>query len=326
VLAGNDRFIAPIAQALAACGQTSQTLTELGLPHAVTASTPAVPGTEDKLLGAGIDRAVGLVAATDSDTANLAVVAMARRVNPVLTVVMRQNKAFNRLLVDASQPALTFVQSNVMVHEVLQALTTPLLDRFLDQLRHADPALAREASVRLEAAVGTLAPAVWTFECRADRPGLAGALQEAGRTLTIAELMIDPRDGQTPLQVVPLMRVRRTVSAWPPQAVASRRGRGWSAGEPLLRHASPVPGSRLGWPVSDTDLLQILPDPATALAAGDAVLFAGAEEVEHLQERFAWDSGLIAFVRDGVEPPRSAVFRWLAARRARAAAPVSPRP
>jgi hypothetical protein len=94
----------------------------------------------------------------------------------------------------------------------------------------------------------------------------------------------------------------------------------------LLRHASPVPGSRLGWPVSDTDLLQILPDPATALAAGDAVLFAGAEEVEHLQERFAWDSGLIAFVRDGVEPPRSAVFRWLAARRARAAAPVSPRP
>jgi len=326
VLVGTDRFIAPIAQALAACGQTSQALTELGLPHAVTASTPVAPGTEDSLLGAGIDRAVGLVAATDSDTANLAVVAMARRVNPVLTVVMRQNKAYNRLLVDASQPALTFVQSNVMVHEVLQALTTPLLDRFLDQLRHADPALAREASVRLEAAVGTLAPAVWTFECDADKPGLTGALQDADRPLTIAELMIDPRDGQTPLRVVPLMRVRRTVSAWPPQAVASRRGRGWSAGEPLLRHASPAPGSRLGWPVSDADLLQILPDPATALAAGDAVLFAGAEDVERLQERFAWDSGLIAFVRNGVEPPRSAVFRWLAARRARAAAPVSPRP
>jgi hypothetical protein len=213
-----------------------------------------------------------------------------------------------------------------MVHEVLQALTTPLLDRFLDQLRQAGPALAREASGRLEASVGTYAPAVWTFECDADKPGLSGALQDGGRALTIAELMIDPRDGQTPLRVVPLMRVRRKVAVGPQQAVAARRGTGWSAREPLLRHASPVPGSRLGWPVRDADLLQILPDPSTALAAGDAVLFAGTEEVERLQERFAWDSGLIAFVRDGVEPPRSAVFRWLAARRARAAASVSPRP
>ena len=329
VLVGNDRFMAPVAQALAACGQTSHALQGTGLHPAPSAQSSETAGTEESLLSAGIERAVGLVAATDSDTANLAVVAMARRVNPMLTVVMRQNKAYNRLLVDASQPALTFVQSGIMVHEVLQALTTPLLDRFLEQLRHADPVLAREASGQLEAALGTPAPVVWTFECQADQPGLSQALQDADKPLTIAELLIDPRDGQSPLQAVPLMRVRRTVSAWPaqPRASASRRAAGaWMPREPLLRQASQPAHSRLVQPVRDVEALQILPAADTALAVGDTVLFAGAEEVQRLQERFVWDPGLIAFVRNGVEPPRSAVFRWWAARRARAAAPLSPRP
>lgn len=363
VLAGTARFLRPISQALDACGQTAQTLAAtgwkaVGQPGAernITGAGSVPAGLEDDLQACGIERAVGLVAGTDSDTVNLAIAAMARRANPMLTVVMRQNQAYNRLLVEASRPALTFVQSRLMAHEVLQALTTPLLDQFLDQVRHADPTLANEAAQRLEAASGLQAPLVWTFECDADAPGLAAALaasssnttqsgsQASTPPLTLADLLIDPRDGSTPLRALALMRLRhprrsQSASVSGDRAVPElERPLGWtidmraamrlramfgarSAGvATVLDRAAGLWGRRL----QAGDALQLLPAPETVLEPGDEVLFAGVQAAQAIQQRFVGDPSALAFVRSGIEPPRSAVFRWWAARSARAAAQVS---
>ena len=55
----------------------------------------------------------------------------------------------------------------------------------------------------------------------------------------------------------------------------------------------------------------LLPESSTALQAGDHVLFVGDDLAQHLQQRFLTDASAIHFVRDGVEVPRSWLFRYL---------------
>lgn len=355
IVAGSERFLEPIVRALQACGQTTQSLATSGwttaasdaAPRSDAASGSLHAGLDDDLQACGVARAVGLVAATDSDTVNLAIATLARRANPMLTVVMRQNRAFNQLLVESSAPALTFVQSHLMAHEVLQALTTPLLDRFLAQMRLADPTLAREAAQRLEATVGTPAPLVWTFECDPHAAGLRDAWKPGAQAFTLADLMTDPRDGHTRLRALPLMRLCHqaalTSPASGPAASASDRpadrnrrvpgqsdetwGLRWLAERRGLEPGTVLDRSAALWgrPLRAGEALQILPSPQTRLDPGDEVLFAGEDGLQHIQRHVAHDRGALAFVHQGVEPPRSAVFRWWAARRARAAQRISSR-
>ena len=54
-----------------------------------------------------------------------------------------------------------------------------------------------------------------------------------------------------------------------------------------------------------------LPDESTQLLSGDRVLFAGLGEGEEMQRRFLLEPSPLTFVRTGVEPPRSWLFRRL---------------
>jgi len=308
VLAGYGRFGRPLAAALGAAGESWQAFDpRFEPPDEAEDRVHARGGTEIGLRDAGIDRAVGVIAGTDSDTVNLAVVALARRINPGVSVVMRQNKAYNRALIDAARPALTFVQGDLMVHEVLQALTTPLLDRFLALSRGDGAAVARLARERLEAAFGARVPFVWTFECDPAQPGIAQALASADAPLRVGELLIDPRDPDARLAAVPLMlrrgeggaSRRDAASRWlPPGSRARLVGRGGVFGAAGAGASGPEVA---------------LPDADTALGPGDCILFAGEAGVESLQRRFLLDPSPITYVRTGVEPARSWVFRRLAA-------------
>ena len=52
-----------------------------------------------------------------------------------------------------------------------------------------------------------------------------------------------------------------------------------------------------------------LPPEDTRLLSGDRILFAGQREAEYLQKRFYLEPSPLAFVRTGVEPPRSWLFK-----------------
>jgi hypothetical protein len=227
-----------------------------------------------------------------------------------VTVLMRQNKAYNQALIQAARPALTFVQGELMVHEVLQALTTPLLDRFLALARAEGARVARQAREQLEAAFGERVPFVWTFECDPTQPGMAQALASADVPLRVGELLIDPRDPGARLAAVPLMLSRGARSA----AAAGARAR-WLP--PGSRARTSRRAGLLGAAVSagQAEMEVALPAPDTPLGPGDRLLFAGEAGVEALQQRFLLDPSPIVYVRTGVEPARSWVFRRLAARR-----------
>lgn len=232
----------------------------------------------DSLHSAGIENAVGVVACADSDAMNLALVTRARRIKPDLHVIVRQNNVTQRSLIEAARANLCFVKSEIMVRECLQLLVSPLLNRFLLQVRKHGPKTAEQIAVRLLTELDERVPYIWAFNCEPASPGLRAVLNgETAHPLRLSELLINPQEASETLAAVPLL---------------------------LLS--------------GDTEIM--LPPLDTELKAGDRILFAGRRGVEGLQSRFYLDPSPLEYVRSGVEPQRSWLFRTLCARFAEKAA------
>ncbi|GAB2904976.1 hypothetical protein GCM10027046_38340 [Uliginosibacterium flavum] len=225
----------------------------------------------DSLHTAGIENAVGIVACTDRDAMNLALVTRARKLKPGLHVIVRQNHVAERSLIEAARAHLCFVKSEIMVRECLQLLVSPLLNRFLLQVRKHGSQLAEQIAVRLLTELEERVPHIWVFDCEPAHPGLRAVLNgETAHPLLLRELLINPVAPPETLRAVPLL---------------------------LLR--------------GETETM--LPALDAKLQSGDRILFAGRGGIERLQHRFYLDPSPLEYVRSGIEPPRSWLFRTLQA-------------
>ncbi|MGC1442274.1 MAG: NAD-binding protein [Burkholderiaceae bacterium] len=165
---------------------------------------------ESALREAGIEKAAVLVVGTDNDATNLGIVTLARRVNPGLFVVIRQNHVADRVLIQTAMADLSFVQSDVMVHESLQILKTPLLGRFISRVRAQGGSFAGKTIQLIEEKVGCGAPRAWTFVCDVMQPGMFGAFfQGAGAPLSVGHISRDPGHPDAELSAVCLMLDRK---------------------------------------------------------------------------------------------------------------------
>ena len=173
----------------------------------------------DELLAAGIERAVGLVACTESDAVNLATVTRARTVNPALYVVIRQVSAANASLIDASMAPLRFLKAEVVSHRVRQLLTSPLLMRFLRFLDEDADGLSQRTGALLDLHVGEKVPFMWVFDCYASYKGIREALApEVDPPLSIGDILIDPENPPDHIHAFPLLLLRgSTVTLLPPE-------------------------------------------------------------------------------------------------------------
>ncbi len=158
---------------------------------------------------AGVASAVGLVAATDNDTSNLTVITAARKRNPDLYIVARQNRQVNAELYQAIAPDFLAVLSRVIAQECLAPLTTPLLVRFLDLATAEGDASSARLIARLEERCGRRVPIVWAVGLNPrEAPAIARLLARPGVTLALGDLLRDPAERARTLPVVPLMIVR----------------------------------------------------------------------------------------------------------------------
>jgi Trk K+ transport system NAD-binding subunit len=169
--------------------------------------------TESILRDAGIADADVLVAGADVDAVNLGVTSLARRVKPGIFVVIRQNRVQDRALVDAARADVTFVQSEVMVHECLQLLRTPMLGRFIARLRDAEPDVATATLERVRADVGEGAPSAWAFDCDVMQPGMfAACFQNPAGAFRIRHLLADPTNPGECMRAAALMLERKNTA------------------------------------------------------------------------------------------------------------------
>src|SRR5690606_29673346 len=169
--------------------------------------------TEVALREAGIAEAEVLVAGTDVDAIKLGATTLARRGNPDIFVVIRQNQSADRVLIEAARARLRFVQSDLMVHECLQILKTPMLGRFVWRVRVEGRDFARQVIERVTDAVGSGAPRAWRFQCDVMQPGMFTAFfQKPGEPLQVRHLLANPVDPSSRLAAVALMCERRQES------------------------------------------------------------------------------------------------------------------
>ena len=208
VIAGYGRFGHAVAQALAEAGLTWKAI-DIDPARCNDDGIVGNSVTEDALRRAGIEQACGLIACTDVDASNLAVIMAARRCHKKLFVVVRQNQVGNRALIEAAHADMEFVQAQLMTNEVLQEMTTPLLNRFLLRARKQPNAWAAGLIQRLREVVGDKVPYVWGVRIAPELVGVAHVFDERPEPpFALSHLMADPDRRHTKLPVVALMLSR----------------------------------------------------------------------------------------------------------------------
>jgi Trk K+ transport system NAD-binding subunit len=209
VLVGYGRFGQAITAVLDEAGVEWRAI-DPGADVAREARVLAADNTETALRTAGIARAAVVVAGTDNDTVNLGVTTLARRLNPDIFVVVRQNDVADGVLIDAAHPNLRFVQSDLMVRECLQILKAPLLGEFINRIRAGGSTQASGVIELIMSTVGNASPRNWEFHCDTLQPGMFGAFfRRDGEAPRIRHLLVDPTDRERALVAAAVYLVRK---------------------------------------------------------------------------------------------------------------------
>lgn len=168
-------------------------------------------GTEPGVLeAAGIEHANGIVAGHGDDRRNLAIAVRAREMNPDIFVVTRQNQRSSAPLFEAFDGDLCMEPAKLVAREFLAVITTPLMARYLDNLRTQDEAVCAKLVEKLRCLRPGYVPETWSIVMDDHAaPAVARQLAE-GHEVTIGHLKTDCRSHDEPLWLMPLVWARGT--------------------------------------------------------------------------------------------------------------------
>lgn len=101
------------------------------------------------LLEVGIKKAVAIAAITDNDTTNLSILATAKKLNPDIVTIVRENDIADDFLFKKANINHIFTPSKILVNKVTNALVMPLSDKFLKLIIKKDNLWASKLVARL---------------------------------------------------------------------------------------------------------------------------------------------------------------------------------
>ncbi len=166
-------------------------------------------GTEAKtLLEADIENACGIVAGTDNDINNLSIVMTAKELNPNLFLIVRKNNRSNAALFRKFRADITMQPTDIIAHECLAHMLTPLLAEFLSLVRHQDNQWANNLISQLVDVVGETVPETWDITIDNEQAAAVNEYIESGMLVKIKNLLIDPANREKELSLVPLLLFR----------------------------------------------------------------------------------------------------------------------
>lgn len=200
-------------------------------------------GTEAKtLLEANIKEAAGIVAGTDNDINNLSIVMTAHELNPKLFVVIRKNKRHNSALFKAFNADITMQPTDIIAHECLAHMVSPLLAHFLALARNRSNDWSNKLISKLVAVVGEEVPETWAVTINTNDTPAVVELLTNGIPITLHTLTRDPANRDQHIDLVPLLLMRDDQSTLTPDLSIPLRGgdRILFCGRPAAKHMLPV--------------------------------------------------------------------------------------
>lgn len=189
---------------------------------------------EDKVWGyanaetlrkAKILEAAGVVAATDSDSDNLGILLSARSLNPNVCTIVRQSHHENELAFSAAEADLIMQPSLITARDILFELISPLIRTFFDHLHEHHETMLDNVAQRIETTLDGQPPHLWTVRISDAGANAVTRLRKQRRTVTIGDIMRDPRHRESSLACVPLVLARHqanVVMPDPSQALSAR--------------------------------------------------------------------------------------------------------
>lgn len=225
-------------------------------PHVELAPDDAIVGRGTEavtLRAAGVDKAVGIVAGLNSDANNLSIIVTARELNPNLYFICRQNRRSNDIIFQAADLDLIMQTSRIIVWRILPLLTTPLLSRFLHEVRHHHEDWAKELLEKIQSITKGVTPETWTVEIEPkSTPALHTALIQ-GRDIRLWHLLREPQDRSEPLPCLSLLLVRGKEEMLLPDTDVRLQ-----VGDRLLFCARYGAASRMAWTSGNPNVLEYI--------------------------------------------------------------------
>lgn len=228
--------------------------------------------TAKTLRAAGIDKAVGVVAANDDDGRNLSIIINARSLNPRVFMIVRQNKNQNEIAFSAANVDIIMQPSLVTARKILFLLIAPLLKPFFSYLvkkHRQDPRFTGRLLKRLNKTLGEAAPQLLTLELREDRVHALYRAWSQGGDIRLGDILRDHREREETLPIVPF-------------AIRSVDG-----------------------------ALSFLPDGQVVLRPGDELLLCGSEAALWILDATLNNEYLLYYVVTGRNLPRGYFMRWI---------------
>ncbi len=227
--------------------------------------------TAKTLKAAGIDRAVGIVAANDDDGHNLSILINARGLHPNIFMIVRQNRHHNEIAFSAADADIIMQPSLITARRILFMLQAPLLRPFfifLLQCHKDHPQFMETLFQRLKKTFGRAKPHLFTLNLESENALALTAAWEQGAEIKLGDILRDPRDRTSRLSIVPFV-LRK--------------------GQELI----------------------YLPDDSVLLEQGDQLLLCGTESALRLLDASLNNIYMLFYVITGREMPRGYFMRWL---------------
>jgi len=121
----------------------------------------------------GIESCVGIIAGTNDDTTNLSILATARKLNPKIITIARENELEDFSIFENSRIDTVFIPAKVLITKTVHAIINPALDLFI---KHLD-ALSEERVVGLTKELLGLDLHPLLFTCKIDEASAPMILQ-----------------------------------------------------------------------------------------------------------------------------------------------------
>lgn len=207
IVCGYGRFGREMTESLRAAGVTVTVIDHQFYQEGGVDVDGTGSNSED-LLAAGLDHAVGLVAANASDTKNLAIGVTARSLRHDLFIVARQNVPANAPLFEAFATNVVMEPSRIVAQEFLARITTPLLSRFLRYIPQLSEANCRQLTEVLAGLDEGRIPEVWDLMISNRRTPAVFSSMQSGQVFQIRHLVTNPHDRSKMLDAMVLL-VRR---------------------------------------------------------------------------------------------------------------------
>ncbi|ACZ11114.1 potassium channel family protein [Sulfurospirillum deleyianum] len=177
-------------------------------PHLMEQPKVLIGDGDDKemLKALDIDTCVAIIAGTNDDTTNLSILATAKKLNPNIMTIARENELEDFSIFESSNIDTIFIPAKVLINKTINAILNPALDLFIKNVHNLDESAIIQLTKKLLDI--DLHPQLFTLKLDENQASIL--YQESlNNPLTLSLLRTSLKNRHFTNNLIPLMRIRQ---------------------------------------------------------------------------------------------------------------------